>query len=78
VTAAVKEVAALLGNTPAVARASYINPVVFDWYAEGVTIEDHVRRAERRVRAERLPYDPNEVALLALLRRRRAPAVEAA
>ena len=78
VTAAVKEVAALLGNTPAVARAAYINPVVFDWYAAGVTIEDHVRRAERRVRAERLPYDPNEVALLALLRRRRAPAVEAA
>jgi DNA topoisomerase I len=78
ITAAVKEVAALLGNTPAVARASYINPVVLDWYEDGVTIEDYVRRAERRVRSERLPYDPNEVALLALLRRRRLRAADAA
>jgi DNA topoisomerase IB len=35
---AIKEVAHYLGNTPAVARASYIDPRVFDRYASGVTI----------------------------------------
>jgi DNA topoisomerase I len=35
---AVKEVAQYLGNTPAVCRASYIDPRVFDRYRAGVTI----------------------------------------
>jgi DNA topoisomerase IB len=35
---AVKEVAHYLGNTPAVARASYIDPRVFDCFDGGVTI----------------------------------------
>ncbi len=35
---AVKEVAYYLGNTPAVARASYIDPRVFDRYRDGITI----------------------------------------
>jgi DNA topoisomerase IB len=35
---AVKEVAHYLGNTPAVCRASYIDPRVFDRYRDGVTI----------------------------------------
>jgi DNA topoisomerase I len=35
---AVKEVAHYLGNTPAVARASYIDPRVFDRFADGLTI----------------------------------------
>jgi DNA topoisomerase I len=74
ITEAVKEVAETLGNTPAIARESYINPLVFDRYAEGVTLDDYQTRAERRVRRERLPYDPNELALLALLRRRRTEA----
>jgi DNA topoisomerase IB len=34
----VQEVAAYLGNTPAVARASYIDPRVIERYEEGVTI----------------------------------------
>ena len=38
ITRAVKEVAHYLGNTPAVARASYIDPRVFDRYREGRTI----------------------------------------
>jgi DNA topoisomerase IB len=38
ITRAVKEVAYYLGNTPAVARASYIDPRVFDRYREGRTI----------------------------------------
>jgi DNA topoisomerase I len=38
VTRAVQEVAHYLGNTPAVARASYIDPRVFDAYHAGLTI----------------------------------------
>ena len=37
-TRAVKEVAHYLGNTPAVARASYIDPRVFDRFDAGLTI----------------------------------------
>jgi DNA topoisomerase IB len=38
ITRAVKEVARYLGNTPAVCRASYIDPRVFDRFQGGVTI----------------------------------------
>jgi DNA topoisomerase-1 len=38
ITRAVKEVAHYLGNTPAVCRASYIDPRVFDRYEGGFTI----------------------------------------
>jgi DNA topoisomerase I len=41
VTRVVKEVAYYLGNTPAVARASYIDPRVFDRYRDGVVIAVH-------------------------------------
>lgn len=41
VTAAVKEVAAYLGNTPAVCRSSYIDPRVIDHFDRGATIADH-------------------------------------
>ncbi|HEX5569342.1 MAG TPA: DNA topoisomerase IB [Streptomyces sp.] len=38
VTRAVREVSEYLGNTPAVCRASYINPRVIELYEDGVTI----------------------------------------
>jgi DNA topoisomerase IB len=38
ISRAVKEVAHYLGNTPAVARASYIDPRVFDRFRDGETI----------------------------------------
>jgi DNA topoisomerase-1 len=46
---AVEEVARYLGNIPAIARASYIDPRVFDRYRDGETI-DHalVAAAARR------------------------------
>jgi DNA topoisomerase IB len=43
VSGAVKEVAAVLGNTPAVARGSYIDPRVVDRFEEGATIEEAIR-----------------------------------
>ena len=39
ISEAVKQVAYFLGNTPAVARASYIDPRVFDRFRDGFTIE---------------------------------------
>ncbi|WP_062989746.1 hypothetical protein [Nocardia anaemiae] len=45
----VAEVAAALGNTPAVARASYIDPRVIESFAGGVTISKALARAARSV-----------------------------
>lgn len=42
-TAAVNDVATFLGNTPAVARASYVDPRVFDRFEQGRTIEAALR-----------------------------------
>ncbi len=44
VTRAVKEVAHYLGNTPAVCRASYIDPRVIDLYHDGITIAHDLHR----------------------------------
>jgi DNA topoisomerase IB len=46
IAAAVKRVAAALGNTPAVCRRSYIDPRVFDRYRDGVTIDVGLSRGE--------------------------------
>jgi DNA topoisomerase IB len=45
ITRAVKEVAHYLGNTPAVCRASYIDPRVFDAYRAGLVIGSPLREA---------------------------------
>ena len=42
--AAMKEVAEFLGNTPALARSSYVDPRVVDAYEEGITIKAAARR----------------------------------
>ena len=46
-SAVMKEVAEGLGNTPAVARGSYVDPRVVEGYESGLTIEAGVRRAAR-------------------------------
>lgn len=66
-TETVKHVAEKLGNTPAVARASYISPVVFERYAEGKTLDGYTRRAEKMIRARQLDLEPEELALVRLL-----------
>jgi DNA topoisomerase-1 len=45
ITRAIKEVAHYLGNTPAVCRASYIDPRVFDAYRSGLVIGRPLREA---------------------------------
>jgi DNA topoisomerase-1 len=44
ITAAVAEVAQYLGNTPAVCRSSYIDPLVIDRFEAGETIRPALRR----------------------------------
>ncbi len=46
VRAVVTEVSAMLGNTPAVARSSYIDPRVIDNYLSGTTIDVGIERVE--------------------------------
>jgi DNA topoisomerase IB len=38
------EVSDYLGNTPTIAKSSYVDPRVVDLYEDGVTIGDAVRR----------------------------------
>jgi DNA topoisomerase-1 len=51
-SAVMKEVSEALGNTPAVARASYVDPRVVKAYEDGTTIAPAVRRAERTNRPD--------------------------
>jgi DNA topoisomerase IB len=77
ITRAVKETAHYLGNTPAVCRASYIDPRVFDAYRAGLVLDHDV--LERAVDAGgELPIHRREIeeAVLDLLNEReRAPGV---
>ncbi|WP_297825468.1 DNA topoisomerase IB [Mycobacterium sp.] len=50
--AVMKEVAEELGNTPAVARGSYVDPRVVTGYEQGLTIAAAARRAERARRPD--------------------------
>ncbi len=57
-----------LGNTPAVARSSYVSPAVVEQYLDGRTIDDFRPRHLRVVGARAKGLDREERALLALLR----------
>ena len=57
-----------LGNTPAVARSSYVSPAVVEQYLDGRTLADFRPRHLRVVRARDRELDPEEQALLSLLR----------
>jgi len=57
-----------LGNTPAVARASYVSPAVVEQYLDGRTIDDFTPRHLRVVRARNSELEPEEQALVSLLR----------
>ena len=68
VAAVMRKVAEKLGNTPAVARSSYVSPAVVEQYLDGRTIEDFRPRKLRVVGARDLGLDPEEKATLSLLR----------
>lgn len=68
VSAVMRKVGVELGNTPAVARASYVSPAVIEQYLEGRTLEDFRPSHLRVVAARATGLEPEERALLALLR----------
>jgi DNA topoisomerase-1 len=68
VAAVMRTVGIRLGNTPAVARSSYVSPAVVEQYLDGRTIEDFRPRHLRVVRARDTGLEPEEQALLSLLR----------
>jgi DNA topoisomerase-1 len=68
IAAVVRRVGEELGNTPAVARSSYVSPAVIDQYLDGRTIEDFRPRHLRVVGARDIGLDKEEQALLSLLR----------
>ena len=68
ITAVMRTVGEQLGNTPAVARSSYVSPAVIDQYLDGTTIEDFRPRHLRVVGARDLGLDPEEQSVLSLLR----------
>ena len=57
-----------LGNTPAVARASYVSPAVVEQYLDGRTLDDFRPGHLRVVGARDIGLDLEEQALLSLLR----------
>jgi DNA topoisomerase I len=68
IPAVMRKVGEELGNTPAVARSSYVSPAVIDQYLDGRTIDDFRPRHLRVVRARDIGLDREEQALLSLLR----------
>jgi DNA topoisomerase I len=68
VAAVMRQVGERLGNTPAVARTSYVSPAVVEQYLDGRTIEDFRPRKLRIVSARDIGLDLEEQATLSLLR----------
>ncbi|HKG51019.1 MAG TPA: DNA topoisomerase IB [Actinomycetales bacterium] len=66
---AMSEVATYLGNTPAVARASYVDPRVIDLFEDGITVEPALRRLGEGVSAgQPATHGVMERAVLRMLR----------
>jgi DNA topoisomerase-1 len=68
VAAVMRTVGERLGNTPAVARASYVSPAVVEQYLDGRTIDDFRPRHLRVVGARETGLNPEEQGLVSLLR----------
>jgi DNA topoisomerase I len=74
---AVQEVAQYLGNTPAVCRASYIDPRVFDRYRSGLTVAAALERLGEVEQLGEPAYQGDvEAAVLDLIEERRAPELD--
>jgi DNA topoisomerase-1 len=63
-----RKVGEKLGNTPAVARSSYVSPAVVEQYLDGRTIDDFRPRHLRIVGAREVGLNAEELATLRLLR----------
>jgi DNA topoisomerase I len=67
---AIQRVAARLGNTPTICRKCYVHPEIISTYVEGSFLIDVKERVETELREELADLNPEEVAVLALLRNR--------
>ena len=72
VVRAIEAVAEKLGNTPAVSRASYVHPTVIDAYLEGDLLRQTREETERVLTEGIAELEPEEAAVLTLLRQRLA------
>jgi DNA topoisomerase-1 len=68
VSGVMRAVGEKLGNTPTVARSSYVSPAVVEQYLDGRTLDDFRPRHLRVVGARDIGLDLEEQALLSLLR----------
>ncbi|HEX4323752.1 MAG TPA: hypothetical protein VHZ77_03865 [Gaiellaceae bacterium] len=68
IASVMRRVAEQLGNTPAVARDSYVSPAVVEQYREGRTIDDFRPRHLRLVKGRDAALSPEEQGMLSLLR----------
>ncbi|MBC7911983.1 MAG: DNA topoisomerase IB [Pyrinomonadaceae bacterium] len=68
---AVKRVAEHLGNTPTVCRGCYIHPTVLELYQQGTTLTEYRKKVERSIHRIEPEYEPEEKALLDMLRAQR-------
>lgn len=74
VVAAIKETAEQLGNTPAICKASYINPFVLERFTRGAVIDSHLKGRDDLVAYRDHGLHPAEKALLAMLKQKAKPA----
>ncbi|GGK30617.1 DNA topoisomerase IB [Salinarimonas ramus] len=70
--AAIEQVSSRLGNTPTICRKCYVHPEVLSAYLEGSLAEEVTREAERALARELDGLEPEEAAVLAVLRTRLA------
>jgi DNA topoisomerase I len=70
VRAAIEHVARQLGNTPAICRKCYVHPEILDAYMDGTLIKSPTARSEKMLRKNLSGLEPEEAAVLALLRSR--------
>lgn len=69
---AIESVAKRLGNTPAICRKCYVHPVILDSYLEGALVDNLRAEVEQELADSLGDLEPEEAAVLALLRTRLA------
>ncbi len=70
VVAAIKETAAVLGNTPAVCRSSYVSPTVIDSFQKGKIIDNYFDSFDDFISYQGRKLHPTEESLLKFLKSR--------
>jgi len=67
---AIERVSARLGNTPTICRKCYVHPEVLNAYLDGTLVVQITAKVEKMLRDEMAGLEPEEAAVLAMLRAR--------